>query len=275
MQNGNRERFINFMIIASMTIILGSGIVIIFWLRSGADPFEPVLAYFGIISGLIGIMIGIWQKQQDKEERLNEIKGLKDHTTSEHNKTRDLQSQSTRDEIIAESDLRILRELWKYITSTIINHIVDYTGTTQLEGDYVSFTIHRYQDIRSDRPELHFIADELEDAFLKFDNILNDFVRILATEATVELYMGKWVYLSGYHEVTKKDRILLVIHDINEERLQQLLDRHHRIDSYALKLRKAHTELVKAIQQLVPQFDFPDDKSALEKMQVYQNRTGR
>lgn len=156
------------------------------------------------------------------------------------------------------ADIKTLEKLWPYITSPIINYIVERTGTYSLGSGIVAQTIYKYGQLRTDHPELHFLDEKLETTFAQFDESLHKFGRVLSVNATVEPYGGHWVYLSNYHEAKQLDRVTQAMMNID---WQLLLSRQHELEQAAVEFRQAHQNLVQSVRRMIPEFHFSDDET--------------
>ncbi|MEO8396732.1 MAG: toll/interleukin-1 receptor domain-containing protein [Chloroflexota bacterium] len=152
------------------------------------------------------------------------------------------------------ADQRLLTELWKYIGSQNIREVINSVYDRTLEYKRFQNTIGKYCYLREAHPEKHFIDSKLEGAFSEFDNILIDYDNQLSREETVETIGGRRLFVPAY----KRPEVLDHAHYQSDEVYQRNSQEHDKTLQMGREVLKKHTELVKFIQRITPEFDFQE-----------------
>ncbi len=154
-----------------------------------------------------------------------------------------------------EADLRLLAKLWRTINS-------EKMSSFSTSINYRSLTNKRFTEIQEylyARETLHenqFIIEELEQAFVKFDEILAELLHQIST----------------YHDIMQRgNREMLVPHyklpeirndfeSSSDDIFRHKLKEHEKTIKMAYDMFEKHRDLVSAIKKCLPEFSFPTNE---------------
>lgn len=157
------------------------------------------------------------------------------------------QIDNKEDEQKRNADLRLLRRLWSSIYTDNIIRLDDDTQYRILsENLWTVFVL--YLKNRHNHPELHFLNQEVESAFEKFDEALEEFLQQLVTSASLEDWHGERVFKPHYKTIRAVEYEII---KEKEREWEQTID-------LLLQVIKQHGELVRFLRHQFPSFNFED-----------------
>lgn len=153
-----------------------------------------------------------------------------------------------------QAEMRLLTELWKYISSNHTNNVIQSVHNRNLTDDYFTATFVKYLHLREEFPEKHFINVDLESAFTEFDRVLVKFCNQLSLEETVEYISGRYIFVPAY----KRPEVMGSFQ--TEDVFHRNLENHRKTNKLGQEVVEQHRELVRIIKLVMPNFTFSDNE---------------
>jgi len=147
--------------------------------------------------------------------------------------------------------IRILNQLWPYISVKTFRQIDAQLNYAYLEVDLASKTIYRYDATRLQYPAKYKLVTKpiVETSLQKFDRQLKKFINSIGNTTSFENIAGVERFFPIYKRV----------YDSSERRDEQSRKYEAVLSLFWGALDKAHSQLIQTIQKELPTFEFPED----------------
>ena len=167
------------------------------------------------------------------------------------------------DKTRAETDRKLLGQLWPLISIRNIERLDDETQYAYIDPEFYHNRIQRYLWLRDlyNNPQNKFFHNDLEAAFEKFDAALRKYNSKMGLEYSEdwELTRGEKSFFVSNWKIVRLRGI-----GITKEILDQKEKGYWETVDLVLEARKQHRSLVGKIRSIFPDFDFPEPEEEEE-----------